>query len=73
MFTLTTMGLVRARALLQLFYKCMISGLRKLKMIVGVMMVDLSAAFDMVDHPLFLEKLRVFGLEENFLAVFLAP
>ena len=36
--------------------------------LVGVMMVDLSAAFDMVDHPLLLEKLRVFGLEENVLS-----
>ena len=32
---------------------------------VGVMMIDLSAAFDMVDHPLLLEKLRLFGLEEQ--------
>ena len=36
--------------------------------LVGVMMVDLSAAFDMVDHPLLLEKLRLFGLEENVLS-----
>ena len=34
---------------------------------VGVMMVDLSAAFDMVDHPILLEKLRIFGLEESAL------
>ena len=32
---------------------------------VGVMMVDLSAAFDMVDHPLLLEKLKLFGLEDG--------
>ena len=32
---------------------------------VGVMMIDLSAAFDMVDHGLLLEKLRLFGLEEQ--------
>ena len=31
---------------------------------VGIMMVDLSAAFDMVDHPLLLEKLKLFGLED---------
>ena len=32
---------------------------------VGVMMVNLSAAFDMVDHPLLLEKLKLFGLEDG--------
>ena len=32
---------------------------------VGVMMVDLNAAFDMVDHPLLLDKLRLFGLEDE--------
>ena len=30
---------------------------------VGVMMIELSAAFDMVDHSLLIEKLRLFGLE----------
>ena len=30
---------------------------------VGVMMIDLSAAFDMVDHPLLLEKLKLHGLD----------
>ena len=34
---------------------------------VGIMMVDLSAAFDMVDHTILLEKLRIFGLEESAL------
>ena len=33
------------------------------KMVVG-MMVDLSAAFDMFDHPLLLANLCFFGLEE---------
>ena len=34
----------------------------------GVMMVDLSAAFDMVDHPLLLEKLQLYGLDDVYLA-----
>ena len=55
------MGLARVTALLQIFYKCMIS----YDKLVGVMMVDLSADFDLVDHPLLLEKLRVFGLREK--------
>ena len=37
---------------------------------VGTMMIDLSAAFDMVDHPLLLEKLRLFGLEEEVIQWF---
>ena len=32
---------------------------------VGVVMVDLSAAFDMVDHDILLEKLRIIGLDES--------
>ena len=32
---------------------------------VGVMMIDLSAAFDMVDHPLLLEKLKLHGLDRK--------
>ena len=33
----------------------------------GVMMIDLNAAFDMVDHTLLLEKLHLFGLDEGAL------
>ena len=36
-------------------------------MMVGVMMIDLSAAFYMVDHVLLLRKLELFGLDENTL------
>ena len=35
---------------------------------IGVMMVDLSAAFDMVDHPLLLQKLKLLGLQDDALA-----
>ena len=37
---------------------------------VGVMMVDLSAAFDMMDHPLLLEKLKLPGLDSPALQWF---
>ena len=32
---------------------------------VGVMMIDLSAAFDMVDHPLLIQRLELFGLDNK--------
>ena len=32
---------------------------------VGVMMIDLSAAFDMVDHDLLLEKLKLHGMDSS--------
>ena len=35
--------------------------------LVGIMMIDLSAAFDMVDHKLLLQKLALFGLQEEVL------
>ena len=34
---------------------------------VGIMMIDLSAAFDMVDHDLLLSKLKLLGLERSAL------
>ena len=38
--------------------------------LVGIMMIDLSAAFDMVDHMLLLENLKLFGLEEEVIKWF---
>jgi hypothetical protein len=33
----------------------------------GVTLLDMSAAFDIVDHPLLLEKLDLYGMNENSL------
>jgi hypothetical protein len=51
---------------LHLLYSCMISGLMILKKgkMVGVLVCDQSAAFDLCDHYLLVEKLKLMGLEE---------
>ena len=33
----------------------------------GAVLLDLSAAFDLVDHELLCKKMRIYGLEEDFL------
>ena len=37
--------------------------------LVGVMMVDFSAAFDMVDHDILLKKLQLFGFDDMTLSL----
>ena len=37
----------------------------------GVVLIDLSAAFDLVDHILLIKKLRICGLQEDFLISYL--
>ena len=39
-------------------------------MMVGGIMIELSAAFDIVDHELLLQKLELFGLSKGTLAWF---
>ena len=50
-------------ALLEM-YDNWVEGLEKGKM-TGVMMIDLSAAFDLVDHPLLLQKLELLGFDHH--------
>ena len=33
----------------------------------GLVMLDLSAAFDLVDHDLLADKLKIYGLQNDFL------
>ena len=34
--------------------------------VTGVILLDLSAAFDLVEPAILVEKLRIFGMEEDF-------
>ena len=46
----------------QLCSKCMTDG-----QVSGVVLIDLSAAFDLVDSEILITKLRIYGLHEDFL------
>ena len=35
--------------------------------VTGVVLLDLSAAFDLVDHEIFLKKISIYGLDESIL------
>ena len=45
-------------------YDNWVNGLERGNM-TGVMMIDLSAAFDLVDHPLLLQKLELLGFDNH--------
>ena len=62
------MGLTRGTVQQQLSCKCMYVETVEQDKMVGIMMVDLSAAFDMVDHPLLLKKLELYGIEPSVLS-----
>ena len=56
-------GHIKASALIQM-YDTWADEVDKGNM-VGVMMVDLSTSFDMVDHAILLQKLEYFGLDDT--------
>ena len=35
--------------------------------ITGTVMIDLSAAFDLVDHAILINKLKVYGVKDDFI------
>ena len=56
-----------ATALLQM-YEQWTEELEK-HLMVGVTMVDLSAAFDMVDHGILLKKIEIYGMDRHSLSL----